>query len=106
MDPDPIREAQKHVDPDSDPDPEHWPEVSTVCFVLQKFLVLGSSWGMIHLLDAMGNSLPSRQRQPHTGAAELLGLLHPLERDWVTRWNSNILTKLYISVCRSCYFLL
>jgi hypothetical protein len=74
-----IRKAQKHVDP------EHWAEVSTVCFVLQKFLVLGSSWGMIHLLDAMGNSLPSRQRQPHTGGTESFANLHPLERDWVTR---------------------
>ena len=31
-----------------------------------RFLLLGSHWGVVHLLDAMGNSLPARQLQAHT----------------------------------------
>ncbi len=43
MDPDPrIREAQKHVDPDSDPDPQH-------CF----FVCLNSEFVVIGVLSSV-----------------------------------------------------
>ena len=32
-----------------------------------KFLVLGTDYGVIHLLDAMGNSLTSRTKHSHSG---------------------------------------
>lgn len=35
--------------------------------VHSKFLVLGTEWGTIHLLDAMGNSLTSKTSQSHSG---------------------------------------
>ena len=38
-------------------------DVASCLAVHNKFLMLGSHWGVIHLLDAMGNSLPSRQVQ-------------------------------------------
>jgi len=38
-------------------------DVASCLAVHSKFLILGSHWGVIHLLDAMGNSLPSRQAQ-------------------------------------------
>eukprot|EP00092_Neocalanus_flemingeri_P033946 GFUD01036912.1.p1 GENE.GFUD01036912.1~~GFUD01036912.1.p1 ORF type:complete len:874 (+),score=241.55 GFUD01036912.1:57-2678(+) len=41
-------------------------DVASCLAVHNKFLILGSHWGVIHLLDAMGNSLPSRQAQAHT----------------------------------------
>ena len=41
-------------------------DVASYLAVHNKFLILGSHWGVIHLLDAMGNSLPSRQAQAHT----------------------------------------
>jgi len=41
-------------------------DVASCLAVHSKFLILGSHWGVIHLLDAMGNSLPSRQAQAHT----------------------------------------
>ena len=41
-------------------------DVASCLAVHNKFLILGSHWGIIHLLDAMGNCLPSRQTQTHT----------------------------------------
>ena len=41
-------------------------DVASCLAVHDKFLVLGSHWGVVHLLDAMGNSLPARQAQAHT----------------------------------------
>ena len=40
--------------------------------VHSKFLVLGTEWGTIHLLDAMGNSLISKTSQSHSGFKLLL----------------------------------
>ena len=41
-------------------------DVASCLAVHNKFLILGSHWGVTHLLDAMGNSLPSRQSHAHT----------------------------------------
>jgi len=41
-------------------------DAASAMAVHSKFLVLGSHWGFIHLLDAMGNCLPARQSQAHT----------------------------------------
>ena len=41
-------------------------DVASCLAVHSRFLLLGSHWGVVHLLDALGNSLPSRQLQAHT----------------------------------------
>jgi len=41
-----------------------------------KFLVLGTGFGVIHLLDAMGNSLSSRTRHPHSVAVNEVSTDH------------------------------
>ena len=38
-------------------------DVASCLAVHSKFLILGTHWGVIHILDAMGNCLPSRQSQ-------------------------------------------
>ena len=51
-------------------------DVASCLAVHSKFLILGSHWGVIHLLDAMGNSLPSRQSQAHTITVNQLSVDH------------------------------
>ena len=48
-------------------------DVASCLAVHSKFLILGSHWGVIHLLDAMGNSLPARQSQAHTITVNQVG---------------------------------
>ena len=51
-------------------------DVASCLAVHSKFLILGSHWGVIHLLDAMGNSLPARQSQAHTITVNQLSVDH------------------------------
>ena len=48
-------------------------DVASCLAVHSRFLILGSHWGVIHLLDAMGNSLPARQSQAHTITVNQVG---------------------------------
>jgi len=51
-------------------------DVASCLSVHNRFLILGSHWGVIHLLDAMGNSLPSRQAQAHTITVNQVSIDH------------------------------
>ena len=73
-------ESEEETDSDSDDEEEAEPklkyerlssdlkailkkDVASCLAVHSKFLILGTHWGVIHILDAMGNCLPSRQSQ-------------------------------------------
>jgi len=44
--------------------------------VHNKFIVLGTDWGVIHLLDAMGNSLASRTQKQHSVRVSQVSIDH------------------------------
>ena len=58
-------------------------DVASCLAVHNKFLILGSHWGVIHLLDAMGNSLPSRQAQAHTITVNQANFLYFMSNNYI-----------------------